>query len=62
MLTPTHQPSPVMQSRPDHQRRPPEALAIPADRLAPARGVVLGTLLSTTLWAAGITLALRLIG
>ena len=62
MFSAPHHRSQVSQFRSPHQRRPPQVLAIPANALAPARGVVLGTLLSTALWATGIGLALRFLG
>ena len=62
MFSAPHQRSQVIQFRSYHQRRPPQTLAIPADALAPARGVVLGVLLSGAIWAGGIGLVLRFVG
>ena len=62
MLTAPHQRNQMRQPRSSAHRRPPQALPVPADPLAPARGVVLGALLGAAMWAGGIGLALRFLG
>lgn len=62
MFSAPHQPSQVIQFRSHHRRRPPQALAIPADSLIPARGAVVSALLGAAIWAAAIGLVLRFVG
>ena len=62
MLTAPRQPRPVIQFRPSAHHRPPHAFPIPADPLAPARGLVLGALLGAAMWTGGIGLVLRFLG
>ncbi len=62
MLTTTRYATQARQSPPYRLQRPPQVRALPADALAPARGVLLGVLLSAAMWATGIGIALRFIG
>ncbi len=45
-----------------HEQRVPQVRTLAADAVAPARGIVVGVLLSAAMWATSIGLALRFIG
>ena len=62
MFSVPYQRSQVIQPHSYHQHHPAQALAISADRLAPARDVAVGTLLNAALWASGIGFVLRFLG